>query len=122
MAEHNDLGMIGEKKAQEYLVEKGYRILATNWRMGSIEADIIAENDKEIVFVEVKTRSTGIFGAPELFVTKTKQRSYVKLADAFVRKVHSQKEVRFDVIAIVMSRSQFTLNHIPRAFSPLELM
>ena len=46
MAEHNELGKIGEDEAIAYLKSKGYSILYRNWRSGKFELDIIAENDK----------------------------------------------------------------------------
>ena len=62
MAIHNDLGRRGEEAAVEYLREKGYSILARNWRNVHKELDIIAQEDDELVIVEVKTRSRIDFG------------------------------------------------------------
>ena len=45
MAEHNELGKIGEDEAIAYLKSKGYSILYRNWRSGKFELDIIAENE-----------------------------------------------------------------------------
>ena len=57
MARHNELGIEGEEIACHYLEEKGYVILERNWRSGKHEIDIVVSKDKELVFVEVKTRS-----------------------------------------------------------------
>ena len=54
MAEHNELGELGEKRAQEYLISKGYEILHTNWRTGKLEIDIAAKKDDWLVIVEVR--------------------------------------------------------------------
>ena len=51
------IGDFGEKKAAQYLRLRGYRILERNWRSGKYEIDIIAATVKDLVFVEVKTRT-----------------------------------------------------------------
>ena len=56
MADHNELGREGEDEALLYLTQKGYTLLARNWRSGHLEIDIVAEWFGEIVFVEVKPR------------------------------------------------------------------
>ena len=56
MAEHNDLGRLGEQLAHDFLIAKGYQILEQNWSCGHKEIDIIAMDGKELVIVEVKTR------------------------------------------------------------------
>ena len=58
MAQHNQLGKKGEELAVQYLQEKGYTILAINWQEHKFEIDIVAQHKHEMVFVEVKTRST----------------------------------------------------------------
>lgn len=65
MAEHYNRGISGERLAVEYLISKGYRILAQNFRYLKAEVDIIAQKDNYLVAVEVKTRSSIAFGAPE---------------------------------------------------------
>ena len=61
MAKHNDLGIKGEQKAELFLHNKGFSILERNWRYKKNEIDIIVKNDKYIVVVEVKTRTTGYY-------------------------------------------------------------
>ena len=65
MAQHNELGKKGEEEAVKYLKSKDYRIICRNWNFHGYEIDIIAETDEFIVFVEVKTRTTALFGNPE---------------------------------------------------------
>ena len=65
MGRHNELGKEGEEKAVAFLQEKGYVILEKNYRSGRAEVDIIAGFKDIIVFVEVKTRSSYVFGYPE---------------------------------------------------------
>ena len=56
MAEHNELGKLGEELATQFLTEKGYEILEKNWRNKHKEIDIVAKDGNELVIVEVKTR------------------------------------------------------------------
>ncbi|PIQ97014.1 MAG: YraN family protein, partial [Nitrospinae bacterium CG11_big_fil_rev_8_21_14_0_20_56_8] len=69
-----DLGQEGERKAADFLRSKGYRILQRNFRCAAGEIDIIAEDRKTVVFVEVKTRSGEGVGHPSLAVTPAKQK------------------------------------------------
>lgn len=119
MAKHNELGEWGEQLAQNHLKEKGYAILETNWRLGKLEADIIAYKDGEIVFVEVKTRSSDRYGEPQEFVDMRKGRSYLKLANAYIQQHHRQETCRLDVIAILVKDSSYEINHIENAFSAI---
>ena len=119
MAEHNDFGSMGEALAQEHLQKNGYEILETNWHCGHNEVDIIAKKDDTLVFVEVKTRKTSVFGEPQLFVTKEKQRSYIFMANNYVQRYNRNEEVRFDIIAILMNNSQTEITHIEGAFSTI---
>ena len=62
MAEHNELGKLGEELAVDFLIEKGYDILETNWTFQKAEVDIIALKENILAVVEVKTRSSVDFG------------------------------------------------------------
>ena len=68
MAEHNELGKLGEELAVDFLQKNGYEILETNWVFQKAEIDIIAQKDNILVAVEVKTRSSIDFGLPQDFV------------------------------------------------------
>ena len=116
MAEHNDTGAKGEELAGTYLKNKGYSILETNWRFRNLEADIIASIDQTIVIAEVKTRKSNYFGEPETFVDKQKQKNLRKAANEYIERNNLDKEVRFDIISIVMGNNQMKINHIEDAF------
>jgi len=118
MAHHTDLGKKGENIAAGHLLGNGYKILERNWRYGKDEIDIIAETEQFIVFVEVKTRSTNYFGEPEESVTDQKQRFLIRAADEFVIQKEIDKEVRFDIISIVLESNKQTIRHIEDAFYP----
>jgi len=116
MAEHNETGIKGEVLATNYLKQKGYSILETNWRFKNLEADIIASINSMLIVAEVKTRTGNYFGEPEIFVDKQKQKNLIKTANAYVQRNNIDLEVRFDIISILMKNSTATINHIEDAF------
>src|SRR3990167_9683841 len=61
MAKHNKIGEVGETIASNFLVRKGFFILDRNYRKKWGEIDIIAQKDKKLYFVEVKTVSRKSF-------------------------------------------------------------
>ncbi len=119
MADHNDLGKQGEELAVAFLKKQNYKILATNWRFGKEEIDIIACDKNEIVFAEVKTRGSQAFGAPETFVSNAKQRFIINAADAYLKKNDVDLEARFDVISVIIKNTEPEINHIISAFYPI---
>lgn len=117
MAEHNELGELGEQLAVDLLLEKGYKIIERNWRYLKAEIDIIAQKDKEtLVIVEVKTRSNSFIGNPEEFVTEKKIKLLVKAANEYVISRKLNVEVRFDIIAIVKNSKYQKIEHLEDAF------
>ena len=74
MATHNELGKEGEEESVRFLIEKGYIIHHRNWRSGKYELDIIAQQNDELVIVEVKTRRNTLFGTPESAINNQKIR------------------------------------------------
>ncbi|TXB67130.1 YraN family protein [Vicingus serpentipes] len=117
MAEHNQLGNQGEGLAVQFLQKLGYAIIETNWQQHKFEIDIIAQDKNEIVFVEVKTRSTTYFGEPEEAITPTKQKHLIEGADFYIQEKEIDLEARFDVISVVINNS-IEINHIKDAFYP----
>ena len=95
------LGKEGEDRAAQFLMKEGYRIIERNYRTRSGEIDLIALHDGAVVFIEVKTRTSNAFGAPELAVNPRKQQRMVKAALGYIKynKLH-QIPCRFDVVAI----------------------
>ena len=118
MAQHNELGAWGENVAREYLITKGYAIMEYDTRRGHFEVDVIALKDNLIIFVEVKTRSSGLFD-PLDAITPQKIRNICRAANSFVRRYNFHQEVQFDVIAIIGTpESGYEIEHIPDAFQP----
>ena len=73
MSRRSELGRMGEQYAAEYLIAKGYAILARNWRMGHLEVDIIGREGDEVVFVEAKTRQGADVDAAVMAITSLSQ-------------------------------------------------
>ena len=116
MAEHNELGKIGEELSVEYLQKNGYDILQTNYVFQKAEIDIIAKKDNILAIVEVKTRSSLDFGLPQDFVKPKKVQLLVKAVNEFVISRDLDVDVRFDIIAINKEGKGFNISHIEDAF------
>lgn len=96
------MGALGEQTACKYLLHKNYKILATNLRVTNNEIDIIAldQVNRELVFIEVKTRKNSNFGTPEIAVTNKKIQSMNFVAQRYIKSNHCNLDYRFDIIAI----------------------
>ena len=116
MSESYKRGILGERKAVEYLKSKGYRILAQYYRYLKGEVDILAQKGNCLAAVEVKTRSNSDFGAPEEFLKPEQIQRIIKTVDYFVTSKNLEVEVRFDIIAIVLTPHNLELEHIENAF------
>ena len=106
MAQHNLLGEEGEKIAVKFLKSKEYIIHHINWRMGHLEVDVIADNGKELVFVEVKTRSSEEYGKPEESVNEKKEMDMITSADVYLESLELEIPVRFDIVSIVLNNQK----------------
>jgi putative endonuclease len=113
MLKPSQIGANGEQLAQAYLKNKNYLILFTNWRNKRAEIDIIAQDGKVVVFVEVKLRSNLTFGYPENFVSAAKIKKMREAADAYIEQYDWKGELRFDIIAIENGNS---VTHFEDAF------
>jgi putative endonuclease len=121
MAKHNDLGIKGEKIAADFLYAAGYSILKKNHRIGRAEIDIIAKTENIIVFIEVKTRSTNRWGAPEIAVDKRKINVLAEAAAQFMQDNFPNSEMRFDIISIVCNDLNTPiLEHFEDVYFPME--
>lgn len=116
MAEHNELGKLGEALAVEYLQKNGYAILETNWTFQKAEIDIIAQKETILAVVEVKTRSSIDFGLPQDFVKPKKIQLLVKAVNEYVISNDLEVEVRFDIIALHKVGKKFIIEHLEDAF------
>ncbi len=116
MAQHNDLGKLGEELAVEFLQKNGYNILQKNYVFQKAEIDIIATKDNFLAIVEVKTRSTLDFGLPQDFVKPKKIQLLVKAVNQYVIDNDLDLEVRFDIIAVHRDGKKFNIEHLEDAF------
>tara|TARA_R100001480_G_C4696230_1_gene176889 strand:+ start:217 stop:576 length:360 start_codon:yes stop_codon:yes gene_type:complete len=116
MAYHNELGKIGEQLAVDHLLRNGYDILDRNYIYLKAEIDIIAQKGDFIVIVEVKTRNSAFFGDPQDFVSKAKIKLLVKAANEYLISNNIEKEVRFDIIAVLKNKQIEQIEHFENAF------
>lgn len=119
MNEKQLLGQCGETIALEFLLQKGYILLEQNWISGKNEVDLIMLDKDDIVFIEVKTRSNKILVAPEVAVTREKQRAVIRVANNYVKYKKINKNARFDIVSIVIKKEEKIISHIPNAFYTL---
>ena len=115
--ERRDLGRQGEELALRFLKQKGYRLVQTNYSCKLGEVDIIAKEKDVIVFVEVKTRTSTLFGPPQLAVTRAKQNQLSKVALNFLKEKRIEDaKARFDVVAILLGPEGEKIELIQNAF------
>ena len=114
---HGNLGRHGEDLAHRWLQQRGFRITARNWRppQGGGEIDIVAWDRDWLVFVEVKTRLSDRWSAPERDIDFEKIRALRRAARDYVRRAGADPDqVRFDAIAITDGR----INYLREVFAP----
>lgn len=106
-------GIVGEKIAKGYLINKGYEIVETNFYTKRGEIDIIAKKHNCIIFLEVKTRTNLKFGTPAMAVNSTKKKHIKSVAKTFL---HLNRlygyNVRFDVVEVFINDGKCKINHI----------
>ncbi|MDG1719847.1 MAG: YraN family protein, partial [Bacteroidia bacterium] len=98
------LGQEGEDIAVKHLIDKGYVIIKRNYRNGHAEIDIIAQIEKQLVIVEVKTRNTSKFGDPEQSVSSKKQQLLAQATEAYLLNHDLDLMVRYDIISIIKNQ------------------
>ena len=98
-----EIGYLGEELATKYLKEKNYEIIQRNFICRQGEIDIIAldKTKKELVFIEVKTRTNNKYGNPSESVNENKQKHIYRTAEYYTYKNKLDKMlIRFDIIEI----------------------
>lgn len=110
-------GRLAEKRAANYLREKGYVILDGNYRTRFGEIDIIAEKKGIIAFVEVKMRSEGSIASPKEFVDSGKQKRIIAAAAQYITNFKIKSQPRFDVIEVFCANNEIkSFKHLENAF------
>lgn len=120
------LGRRGEGLARRFLKRRGMKILATNYRCGAGEADLIVLDPatrkdlgaETIAIVEVKTRSSDKYTEPQSAVNADKRRRMKRIADTYLITHHAEDyNLRFDIVAIVIRENEKPqIKYIPNAF------
>jgi putative endonuclease len=106
-------GKIGEKIAEEYLLKNRYKIICKNFYTRRGEIDIIAQKEKFIYFIEVKTRSNFRYGTPASAVNLTKLRHMKTTAKIFLSlNKYKGYSIRFDIIEVIFKDGKCMINHI----------
>jgi putative endonuclease len=112
------VGTLGEQAACAALEGQGYRILHRNYRVRGGELDIVCEKDGTLVFCEVKTRTSAVFGLPEEAITVTKRRRLRRLALEYLQREGLRApKLRFDVVSVHVADGRVgELRHLVAAF------
>ncbi|WP_367307527.1 YraN family protein [Demequina lignilytica] len=106
MALKDAVGRFGERLAERRLRERGWEVLATNWRCALGELDLVAVDGRDAVFVEVKTRRSEAYGGAVAAVTPAKLRRLRLLAGAWLASQDRAFDgARIDVVAVTLPRS-----------------
>ncbi|MBQ2251760.1 MAG: YraN family protein [Clostridia bacterium] len=121
---NRSLGRAGESIACDFLVKNGFQIVKRNYTVRGGEIDIIAENEKYIIFVEVKTRTAGHsvekYGRGAAAVNSTKKEHFLFAVKSYMRAFVSEKKPRIDVIEITLENFEgcvaTKISHYPNAF------
>jgi putative endonuclease len=115
------LGRFGEDCARAYLEQGGWKVLASNYRFGRREVDLVVRRGGLVAFVEVKARAGSGYGSPEEAVTRIKRREIETVAREYLwRHRLDDIDVRFDVVAIIVGRGRnpVTIEHLEDAWRP----
>lgn len=118
------LGYAGESIACDHLASKGYEIICRNYTVKGGEIDIIAADERYVIFVEVKTRRAGYsikkYGRGALSVNSSKKEHFLHAVKSYLRKFPSDKKPRIDVIEITLEEFDScvvpSISHYENAF------
>ncbi len=122
-----EVGLLGEDIATDYLLKQGYRLIGRNVVAGGYEIDIIVEDLRHIVFVEVKTRTVpksygkARYGPASAAVDRDKKRHITAASTAFLKEHKYRKIPRNDIIEVYLDKTQTgysikKINHYPNSF------
>lgn len=119
----NEIGKKGENYVSEYLKKMGFKIIYRNYHSRYGEIDIICEDEKYIVFVEVKLRKKNSLIRGTEAVSKSKRIKIIKTALVYFINNTCEKQPRFDVAEIISDKKEddLILNYLENAFDTEEL-
>ncbi|MGQ3889138.1 YraN family protein [Legionella sp. CNM-1927-20] len=103
------LGLAAEKQACNYLLKQGLVLLTSNYQCRWGEIDLIMKDREYVVFIEVRARSSALFGGPFASITTAKKNKIIKTANHFIltKNWGDKYPVRFDVIGIDHEKLQW---------------
>ena len=99
-------GALGEAAAVRHLTSLGYTIVQRNYRCPWGEIDIVADTGSEMVFVEVRARTSDTFGTPEESITPAKAERMIRAAQAYLLEHGVKRGWRIDLVAIVLMQGR----------------
>ena len=112
-----DLGNRGEAEAANYLRQRGYTLLASQWRCRFGELDLVAQDRRgTICIVEVKLRGTNSIALPREFVDSRKQQRLRSAAEVYLASKELDAPVRFDVAEVYDEGGSLRIKYIENAF------
>ena len=113
----SEIGKLGEESVCAYLIERGYKITARNYRIKGGEIDIIAENGDYIAFVEVKSRKPDSMVSGFEAVNKRKRGLIIKTAADYCCKYPNMLQPRFDVAQVIIDAGKvLSIDYILNAY------
>lgn len=106
--------------ACDFLITQGFTVRETNWRLGHLEIDIIAQEPStcKLHIVEVKTRSDVDHYDPSLSITRAKIRNLVNAANGYISHYQLKMAVQYDLMILTGTAPDFHIQFIPNAFQP----
>lgn len=116
--EHLRRGRLGERAAKRHLKRSGLKFLTANFKDRHGEIDLVFRDGEDLVFVEVKTRSSEDWTRPADAVDRAKQRRLAGAAETYLAKLgHPDIAWRFDIVEVLLSDGEVTeVRHLPDAF------
>ncbi|HWH27317.1 MAG TPA: YraN family protein [Pseudolysinimonas sp.] len=117
MAAKDELGVRGERIAERHLVARGFEVLDRNWRCPQGEIDLVFRDGSEVVFVEVKTRTSVAYGHPLEAITATKLGRLRRLAGSWCEAHPGAGAIRIDAVGVIAPRNlPATVEHVQGVF------
>ena len=111
------LGELGERIAERWLRERGWRVMQRRFRTGHRDIDLVVEREGMVAFVEVKARRGDLFGDPVAAVNWRKQKELGRSARVWVARHGREGEsYRFDVVGVLVQGASVRVRHVEGAF------
>ena len=111
------LGQLGEDHAANYLVDRGFQIIERNWRCSAGEVDLVARQQDQIVFIEVKTRNGTGYGHPFEAISEQKVLRMRRVAAAWCQANQvAGAKIRLDAIAVLLRGERAAIEHLKQVF------